>query len=404
MKTKYLLYILLITLSISSCYTAPQANKRVSIIKYLEPGVNDLFAAHAISGNKYLLLGMEQTRDNDFGELKSTLITFEQDTLSVDSALHTGLTITQPSNIVVNDDNGLVFFALSESQELLAIHYDSEGQFQSTSYVGGFVGMSVIAAAKKENGYWLLVNDGIYTDNSSRTYIVSLDNQMQNSTIVDTINYHVDVFEQIIGKNIFNKYQLFAYLQEYCFIKNNGDKYYFNSPVSIGSGPNSTTAIGLVEVTENQNSTINVINTLTIPSSFVKEMDFSTDGMTYPIAFNYEYESIDFYTYDISSAVLTPLTIIPDINPYKKLLFAVNNTNLEQEKIVVATKYNNKILIYSPVNPDISFSFGGAYETEIKAAFWSGVKNDELIIFGNSKLYNQFASNFIIMLPKESIL
>jgi hypothetical protein len=270
--------------------------------------------------------------------------------------------------------------------------------------VGGFVGMSVIAAAKKENGYWLLVNDGIYTDNSSRTYIVSLDNQMQNSTIVDTINYHVDVFEQIIGKNIFNKYQLFAYLQEYCFIKNNGDKYYFNSPVSIGSGPNSTTAIGLVEVTENQNSTINVINTLTIPSSFVKEMDFSTDGMTYPIAFNYEYESIDFYTYDISSAVLTPLTIIPDINPYKKLLFAVNNTNLEQEKIVVATKYNNKILIYSPVNPDISFSFGGAYETEIKAAFWSGVKNDELIIFGNSKLYNQFASNFIIMLPKESIL
>ena len=402
-KMKFYGLIVFIVFFFNACNQNSISNREVTFIKYLKPGVHNSFAAHAISGNAYALLGISQKTNYDFGELQSLIIEIVKDSIKVDSIDIPFISIAFPSNLVINDDRSSLFFALEDNQNLVAIQFNSNGEFSGKTRLVGFDGMAVLAAAKKDDGYWLLINDSLSVDYSTRTYIAKTDLSLSTITILDVLEYNAEVFSVVIGANLFNKYNLYTHLQDYCFIKNYNGLYYFNGPLELG-GIVSTITIGLQEIVEISSTSISKQVMLSIPYSFLKEMDISASGLVYPVIFDYQSQSIDFYVYDIFNASIDQFTTINNINPYKELLFAINNTSEIQEKLVVATKYNNNTVVYSPVNEDINFSFGGYSESDVTAAFWAGNNSDQLIIFGNSDLYNQYPANFIIMLPKESLI
>ncbi len=388
---------------VSSCENNSQSYREISFLRYLQPGVENAFAAHSISSSEYLLLGIDQNTEYEFGQLKSLIIKLQKDSLLIDSSDLPEINLAFPSNLVLNDDKSSVFFALESNQQLSAIQYNSNGVFEKKTGLSGFDGMAVIAAETANSGYLLLIQNKMINGYSTSVFLVWSNADFSNLTTIQVIDYNAEFIAKIAGENLFNSYYLYRYLQQYCFIKNYKEQYYLNMPKSVSSIINTNT-IGLLQLSGIIPASAQIQDLLTIPNAFIREMEQSSSNIAYPVVFDYVNKSMDFYIYDLSTTELNITNVNWEINPSKKLMFVYNNTEELHEKLVVATKYNNKTYVYSPATQAIDFSFGSTYESSIVAGFWGGEESNELIIFGNSMLYNQYKSNFIIIIPKESLV
>lgn len=383
----------------SSCEKISPTTRNIDLVKYLQPGVSNVFASEQVSDGIYTLFGISQNSTYDFGLLKVMRLRVHDNDITVDSIELPDLKIAFPSNLIKFDNNTSVFFALENDQNLSAFWFDNAGEYTDKTTLGGFENMVVLAATKTNEGFILLINDQLQNNYTSSVYLVMANHELTNFTTIDTQTYDASIFSVLIGTAYFNSYNLFAKLQEYCLVKEYDGVYAVNTPVVLN---NNSVTIGLKQLSF-QTGAASYIDIIGIENMFIKEIDVDENGTIFPVVRNIETNEISFVKYNYQTDSYTEIATKTEIDPDKKIIFAVNNTSIEQDKLVVATQYANSTYIYSPINQDIEFTIDNRYETEAKAVYWGGQDNDLLIVIGNTMLYNQYSANFIYILPQLSL-
>jgi len=403
MKKNNLIYIgIFVVIQFIACNKAAYNYDQVSIYKIITPGVNTAFAAQYIPDNIYSLWGIKQKTPYDFGTFSQKIIQFQtNDNFDIQSTALPQDKIAFPSNIQINGDNSSIILAVKNNDIPTAYFFDNQAKYTNSIEISAFKKMAPIAISNFQQDYLLLFNDTIKNNNTSTIYLVKANSTFTNFTKLDSITYDIRFLKKLETQNLFNKYYLFHLLSKYSFIKTYDGGVYFNIPLRT----NDITSFALLSL-NSSDETFDKTNPIYLnETNIVRNIEFLTSDEIAILRYNTDSENLSLLKYIISTKLENEETNFSTFNRDKNIIFADNTTESDLPNLILGNVYNNQIHILSPNNSDIDFSFGTTYESNIIRAYWIS-KNDEnqLIIFGNTKIFNEYDANYLMAIPESGVI
>ncbi len=402
-KSLFTFFFIIGLFALFSCEQKKANFAPITYYKNITPGVNQAFAVQALGSNTFSLLGIEQKTKYDFGTLKQKRIKFiSQDSVSYDNVFVPADKIAFPSNLQINKDNSSVFLALRSDKKIVVYHFDKDGKYTVEHILAGFDNQVPLSVIDYDAGYLLLTNDTLDKTLNTKIFLIKASTDFQQLSILDSFSYNAEPFSTIESKNLFSTYYFYGLLKDYCFLIKNGSSLYLNFPYQPdNNSPLSFSLLLFNSLTEKINKSYPIFYR---PNIFVRKANFLNATIVFPISYNIINQSSQIQEYDLDAKKIIRTISLNEINAQKNIIFVKNQTSSEQTKIILGTSYDNQIRVFSGENSQIDFSFGSRYEAEITDAFWINDTDPQLLIFGNTMLYNQIDANFILILPKTSIV
>jgi len=403
MKKKNLLYLVIfIAIQLFACNQAAINYDPLSIYKIITPGVNTAFAAQYIPDNSYSLWGIKQKTPYDFGTFSQKIIQFQtNDSFELNSTALPEDNIAFPSNIQINQDHSSIILALKNNDIPTAYFFDTQAKYINSIEIPAFKKMAPIAIASLQQDYLILFNDTIKSNNTSTMYLVKTNSTFTTFTKLDSLTYDISFLKKLETQTLFNKYYLFHLLSKYSFIKSYEGEVYFNIPFHSSN----FTSFALLKYNY-QNENFDTNNTIYLrETTVVRNIEFLSTSELAILRYNTVSEELTLITYNISTQQEKDEINFLKLNGDKNIIFANNTTSTDLPNLVLGNVYNNQIHLLSPNNSDIDFSFGTTYESNIIRAYWVSKNNEnQLVIFGNTKIFNEYNANYLMVIPESGVI
>ncbi len=262
--------------------------------------------------------------------------------------------------------------------------------------------MVPLAVTKYNGTYYVILNDTIYTDNTSFVYLAQMNDAHTELYVLDYLEYDISFFKQLSGQNGFSKYTLYNLLSKYSFFTQAAGGLYANIPYQ--SNDRSTVSMAFMPVSTEFEifDFSNII--FSDPNVIMKGINFYTETKYSTINFNINTQELIFANYDLNDNNFVEYHYFSNINIDKNKIFVKNTLQEDMPLTVVANTYTNQFKIFSPEVPQLDKTFGSIYDTEIVSAFWINTHSPQLILFGNTLIFNQYDANFLYIIPQTSLL